>query len=717
MLRSAFVFFVFSMVIIAVSNMVEGAEAGRLTLQDAIRARTEVTLLAKKVADPHGMGYEPLRRDLAKAKAQQKAASDLLMMGKYDHAVKAFTLAKVLYRKALEGSQGMDRVAESRRQAERARAMAEVAMEVEQTQSAEAELINAEGYVEAGEIEEALARYGAATKSYRALLISGESATLEETVEARTTMIFTRRLIKDLPPGNPREQDPLRPEGMPTDFRRGPGGEGPGKIKPGSLADLIDRARRIEKAAGEALQERDYAPARALFVRAGNLYQEAVARQTKIEEAVHDRIAAEKALQITAASFDTEARPVSFERGKQIYEDGVKVLADENLEEARHLFAQAIERFAMVRAEIKLTNTLAEAQMSYVRVLSGVDKETLLKSTPEAFASAQGKACEAQSESAAGHFDNALKLYQEASSALISAVSQVLTQKNQEKAAPVIERLETALQQKDPFASQDILAELEKLIPMDERMPNLRQRVAEVPCLEKEIALDLGGGQKLEMVLIRPGTFRMGSEIGPTDEKPPHEVRFEKPFYIGRYEVTQAQWEAVMGGNPSHFKDPNRPVEQITWNDAQEFLTKLDANVPESGFRLPTEAEWEYACRAGSTSDCGDNSECLNPYGWFDSNSEGQTHPVGKKKPNPWGLYDLHGNVAEWCQDWFQESFYTTPDAAGVNPVCTNTASGARVLRGGRWNENAAGCRPSRRNGDQSDRRCFDTGLRVVFLP
>jgi formylglycine-generating enzyme required for sulfatase activity len=162
------------------------------------------------------------------------------------------------------------------------------------------------------------------------------------------------------------------------------------------------------------------------------------------------------------------------------------------------------------------------------------------------------------------------------------------------------------------------------------------------------VSLDLGSGVMLALILVQPGSFLMGSERGDDDEAPVHEVTISQPFYLGKYEVTQAQWKKVMGSSPSRFKGANRPVEQVSWYDCQEFIEKLNSK-GNGVFRLPTEAEWEYACRAGTTDDYAGN---LDEMGWYDKNNVGKTQPVGKKKANPWGLYDMHGNVSEWCQDW-----------------------------------------------------------------
>jgi formylglycine-generating enzyme required for sulfatase activity len=184
--------------------------------------------------------------------------------------------------------------------------------------------------------------------------------------------------------------------------------------------------------------------------------------------------------------------------------------------------------------------------------------------------------------------------------------------------------------------------------------------------------------------LIRPGKFTMGSSTGSKDEQPPHEVEITKPFYLGQYEVTQGQWKAVMRNNPSFFKDcgDNCPVESVSWEDVQEFIRKLNQMEGGSNYRLPTEAEWEYACRAGSQTayTFGDDPGRLGDYAWYDGNSNRRTRPVGERKPNAWGLYDMHGNVWEWVQDWYSKGYYI--DSPRLNPQGPSSGQ-AKVLRGG----------------------------------
>ena len=189
----------------------------------------------------------------------------------------------------------------------------------------------------------------------------------------------------------------------------------------------------------------------------------------------------------------------------------------------------------------------------------------------------------------------------------------------------------------------------------------------------------------MKFVLIPAGSFIMGSRSSqaPGNEHPPHRVMISRPFYLQTTEVTQDQWFAVMGNNPSVFKGRgDRPVENVSHQQALEFIHRLNRREGTTRYRLPTEAEWEYACRAGTTTvySCGDSPGCLIDSAWYTSNSGGKTHPAGKKIPNPWGLYDMHGNVWEWCSDWYAKDFYKkSPSTDPKGP-----ASGrSRVMRGG----------------------------------
>jgi formylglycine-generating enzyme required for sulfatase activity/serine/threonine protein kinase len=211
--------------------------------------------------------------------------------------------------------------------------------------------------------------------------------------------------------------------------------------------------------------------------------------------------------------------------------------------------------------------------------------------------------------------------------------------------------------------------------------------------------------------LLPGGTFTMG------DGNEAHQVTLTQPFELGVYEVTQEQYEQVMGTTPSKFKGQQNPVEKVNWDDAVKFCRKLSALAEEKAagyvYRLPTEAEWEYACRAGTTSEYsfGDSESELGDYAWYAKNSVATTHPVGGKKPNPWGLYDMHGNLYEWCQDWYGDYHY--PSGSVTDP--TGAASGSiRVYRGGCWNRYSDVCRSADRYGfSPADRRDY-LGFRVL---
>ncbi|MBL8191918.1 MAG: SUMF1/EgtB/PvdO family nonheme iron enzyme [Acidobacteria bacterium] len=227
-----------------------------------------------------------------------------------------------------------------------------------------------------------------------------------------------------------------------------------------------------------------------------------------------------------------------------------------------------------------------------------------------------------------------------------------------------------------------------------------------------EFSVNLANGVKVQMVNLPGGEFTMGGDRY-DDEKPPHQVKLS-PFAIGKCEVTQAQWKAVMGNNPSRFQGDNLPVELVSYEDIQSFLKKLG-----NGFRLPTEAEWEYAARAGTGTkySFGDDEKLLREYAWFGENSDGKTYPVGEKKPNRFGLYDMHGNVWEWCSDWYGSGYYDECQRQGTiaDPQGPGTGS-VRVIRGGSWLNDAVSCRTANRGSGVPDDRSGNLGFRLVRI-
>ncbi|MGB3460215.1 MAG: SUMF1/EgtB/PvdO family nonheme iron enzyme [Halobacteriota archaeon] len=232
---------------------------------------------------------------------------------------------------------------------------------------------------------------------------------------------------------------------------------------------------------------------------------------------------------------------------------------------------------------------------------------------------------------------------------------------------------------------------------------------------EPEKIAKQGNSIGMKFSLIPAGKFYMGSEEF-DDEKPVHKEKVNNPFYLGTYPVTQAEWKAVMGDKPSAFKGDNRPVEQVSWDDVQGFIKKLNEKEGTDKYRLPSEAEWEYACRAGTTTrySFGDDESELDDYAWYDKNSDTETHPVGHKKPNPWGLYDMHGNVWEWVQDEWHNSY----DGAPTDGSAWENGDGAdRVIRGGGWDGSAGDCRSAIRDRLDLRDRDYALGFRLLREP
>lgn len=223
----------------------------------------------------------------------------------------------------------------------------------------------------------------------------------------------------------------------------------------------------------------------------------------------------------------------------------------------------------------------------------------------------------------------------------------------------------------------------------------------------------------MELVLIPPGSFRMGGdkklEQAEDHETPRHIVKISQTYFLGKYEVTQIQWSEIMNNNPSEFVDDKRPVESVSWNDVKVFIQKLNTKEETNKYRLPTEAEWEYAARAGSESSYafGSDTIMLSQYAWYRKNSGGKTHPVGQLNPNVWGLYDMHGNVHEWCQDWFDRKYYS--QSASNAPLGPSTGL-AKALRGGDWGSEDWYCRSASRSLSSPDRRSNRLGFRLVRM-
>jgi formylglycine-generating enzyme required for sulfatase activity len=243
---------------------------------------------------------------------------------------------------------------------------------------------------------------------------------------------------------------------------------------------------------------------------------------------------------------------------------------------------------------------------------------------------------------------------------------------------------------------------------------------------------------EMEFILIPAGSFMMGTdcqEDNPFTEKneyaecdhkvehPKHEIVISEPFYISKYEVTQLQWYLIMDKNPANFKTEkvgmdsrHHPVEMVSWDDVQEFIRKLNKKEGTNAYRLPSEAEWEYAARAGTDTEYffGNDPHRLKEYAWYVENSKAKTNQVGTLKPNSWGLYDMYGNVWEWCLDWYDGAYYSK--SPSENPPGPNSGTN-RVLRGGSWSSLARICRSAYRHAAAPDSHDDSFGFRLVKIP
>jgi len=231
--------------------------------------------------------------------------------------------------------------------------------------------------------------------------------------------------------------------------------------------------------------------------------------------------------------------------------------------------------------------------------------------------------------------------------------------------------------------------------------------------LEKgRVGVDFTNSIGMEFVYVEAGSFQMGSNDGGSNQKPVHKVEISKGFYMGKYEVTQGQWEAVMGSNPSYFKGRNLPIEKVSWNDVQSFVQKLNQKENKELYRLPTEAEWEYSARGGNQSRgytyAGSNE--INEVAWSTENSGNKTHKVGTKAPNELGIYDMSGNVWEWCQDWYGRSYYS--QSSIKDPKGPNNGE-RKVSRGGSWTNDSFGVRVADRYSLEPTSKYNGIGFRL----
>lgn len=226
--------------------------------------------------------------------------------------------------------------------------------------------------------------------------------------------------------------------------------------------------------------------------------------------------------------------------------------------------------------------------------------------------------------------------------------------------------------------------------------------------------IEKADGVDMEMVWVPGGTFQMGSTDGRDDERPIHQVTL-KGFWLGKFEVTQEQYTKVMGNNPSRYSGVFNPVDNVSWNNAVEFCQKLASRSAGRAYQLPSESEWEYACRTGCSGlYCfSDVSGDLNDYAWYCNNSRNSSHQIGKKRPNSYGIYDMHGNVWEWCEDGYHTGYIGAPSDGSV----WESSKISHVLRGGSWYSNSDFCRSAIRCGNLQNKTDGNIGFRVALMP
>ena len=254
-----------------------------------------------------------------------------------------------------------------------------------------------------------------------------------------------------------------------------------------------------------------------------------------------------------------------------------------------------------------------------------------------------------------------------------------------------------------------------KPVSLQPTVPTARQTATPVAGDTREI--EVAPGVKMTFVWVAPGSFKMGSDNSDadSDEKPVHQVTLTRGYWIGKYEVTQKEWQSVMGSNPSNFKGDRLPVEQVSWDDCQEYVKKVNDYLSQRGeelrVRLPTEAEWEFAARGGTESRGFkySGSDNLDEVAWYNGNSGNKTHEVGTKAANELGIHDMSGNVYEWCADWYgsySSGSVTDPPGPG--------SGDGRVRRGGCWCDPAGSCRSAGRNRSWPAGRDNDLGVRLA---
>ncbi len=505
--------------------------------------------------------------------------------------------------------------------------------------------------------------------------------------------------------------------------------------EPESLSAL-GRARKARMAGQGQFQSQRFAEAAATWQQSREGFDEAGEAASGITR-LRDEAGEAKSAAVAAESAARGAGAEGLEGAVSIWSSAcAKAARAEAAYKAREYATAAAEwksaesTFIAARDLATCLSAVADARAKYQVTLSRCDQSLLCEHGAVVWEEVQQILQTATSEGK--DFNEAVKAYERAASLLPQAVTEAQMVQEEarfaslllaaQRAAEVLPPLGNALKAVEKETLESGLRAVQGALairPADTTAAGLKDTLESYLALPKEIQLELGNGVRIPFVLVPAGKATMGSSETEGDRKrdegPQREVTISQPFYMGVYEVTQEQYEAVMQAKPSYFRGAKNPVDNVSWHDAVKFCREVSKKTGRT-LRLPTEAEWEYAFRAGSNTryHYGQDPDArrLGEYAWYFGNSDSKTHPVGGKKPNAFGLHDMHGNVWEWCNDRYADSY-----AGGKETDPTGPESGdSRVVRGGSWLSFSKDCRSASRFCLLPDTRLFNGGFRVVSL-
>lgn len=821
--------------------------AHNATLLDAVNARTDATVLRRRAKELDPAVLAVMERIMLSAETRMRDGNQLLTRERYPQSVQAYNDASAYYRGVLDSSDLLDRLAMTQDEVAKARLVASIFTDVSTLAQAQRHEHNAEGYVQASEIETAITELQRARDIYQAYVPYEAKASLEDAVATRTAMLAIRNQFPELSEADlPKThyQRSIRQSLWELAVLRTT--EVDRLTRDNRRDQVLDHALQTERTANRALWEHRYALAKSLYSSATELFAEALElteRGTPLRPHASDashapaparafhgarlyrvptKLAPDASLRADLAASTEFLKPAKFlervggdaaafpkartltlrpARPASTLPVAPSAAAPKKPMATPAIFAPTAPTPAPVpraqpseilptEADVAvseapeapsisgtssepLVSGLVQARENLARSrvyfqadwLSNLDREDelikLRQAAIETMAEAEDSFSEMQNYPEA--FDRGLRslelaqeaadkdLYHTAKAELVKAtelfayvrdeaerlaamrgaqdiasptgktlpvqhrvqsvLEHYLTRQQRTIIAPLILKLEHAFAVQDGLRAEAVIDELESLLPDGPVLSELRSLANNLPRPKKYLTLDLGNDVQMEFVLVRPGSFIMDVETDAGIQK--HKVHVEAPYYIGRFEVTQAQWEAVMGYNPSTFVDPQNPVESISWEEVQTFMGRLREMYWYLRVGLPTEQQWEHACRAGSSGryTFGRDPGLLEDYAWYRGNAEGGPHHVGQKKPNAWGLYDMHGNVREWCSNWYVPTRVRTIGT----PRPLDSKDDHLATRGGSYRNAPNYCETAHRYSVDTAMRHAHVGFRVAL--